>query len=50
MVKDKGKVVAETGQEQEPMSKTFTDQEADEFLKMIKKSDYMVVDQLHKTQ
>ena len=49
MVKDKGKVVVETSQEQESPSKNFTDQEAEEFLKIIKKSDYRLVDQLHQT-
>ena len=34
-------------QEQEPLSKNFTDQEAEKFLKIIKRSDYAVVDQLH---
>ena len=49
LVKDKGKAVVEASQEQEPPSKNFIDQEADEFLKIIKRSDYRVVDQLHQT-
>ena len=44
MVKDKGKVVAEASSEPEPLSQTFTNQEAVKFLKIIKKSDYRVVD------
>ena len=47
--KDKGKAVVDTNQETESPSKDFTDQEAEEFLKIIKKSDYRVVDQLHQT-
>ena len=43
LVKNKGKVVAEAIQEQKPLSKSFTDREADEFLKIIKRSDYRVV-------
>ena len=39
LVKDKGKAVVETSQEQKPLSKNFTDQEAEEFLKIIKRSD-----------
>ena len=34
---------------QEPPNKNFTDQEANEFLKIIKRSDYRGVDQLHQT-
>ena len=45
LVNDKGKAVVEVNQE--PPSKNFTDQEADKFLKIIKRSDYRVVDQLH---
>ena len=48
-MKDKGKAVVEANQEQEPQSKNFTDQEAEEFLKIIERSDYRVVDQLHQT-
>ena len=44
VVKDKGKVVIEESQEQEPSNKIFIDQEAKEFLKIIKKSDYKFVD------
>ena len=48
--KDKGKTVVDTNQETESPNKDFTDQEAEEFLKIIKISDYRVVDQLHQTQ
>ena len=47
LTKEKGKAVEEVNRE--PVNKIFTDQEADEFLKIIKKSDYRVVDQLHQT-
>ena len=35
LLMDKGKVVMDTNQEQESPSKNFTDQEAEEFLKII---------------
>ena len=38
-IKDKGKAIVDTSQETEPPSKNFTDQEAEEFLKIIKRSD-----------
>ena len=41
--------MVDTSQETKPPSKNFTDQEAEEFLKIIKRSDYRVVDQLHQT-
>ena len=49
LVNNKGKAVVEASQETEPPSKKFTDQEAEEFLKIIKRSDYRVVDKLHQT-
>ena len=49
LVKEKGKEVVEVSQEQEPPSKNFTEQEAEEFQKIIKRSGYRVVDQLHQT-
>ena len=45
--KDKRTTVVDTNQEIESPNKDFIDQEAEEFLKIIKKSDYRVVDQLH---
>ena len=48
-IKDKGKAVVETSQEKEPPSKNITDQEEEEFMKIIKRSNYRVVDQLHQT-
>ena len=46
-IKDKGKAVVEASQEKEPPSKNFTDQEVEEFIIIIKRNDYIVVDQLH---
>ncbi|XP_058763854.1 uncharacterized protein LOC131637289 [Vicia villosa] len=48
--KDKGKAIAEASQEPESSNKALLDKEKEEFLKMIKRSDYRVVDQLHQTQ
>ena len=47
LIKEKGKAVVKVNHE--PPRKYFTNQEADEFLKIIKRSDYRVVDQLHQT-
>ena len=49
VAKDKGKVLVESSQEQEPPNQNFTNQEAEKFLKIIKKSNYRVVDQLHQS-
>ena len=49
LTKDKGKTVIDTNQETKSPNKDFSDQKAEEFLKVIKKSDYRVVDQLHQT-
>lgn len=49
LANDKGKVVENIDQGKSSMKGTVSDKDVGEFLRLIKKSDYRVVDQLNQT-